>query len=58
MITAEIIEIFKSLKSMIWINAQLCRNIYGYNLDISKSEVINTFSGLKPEEIQIDEIFE
>ena len=58
MITAEIIEIFKSLKSMIWINAQLCRNIYGDNLDISKSEVINTFSGLKLEKNQIDEIFE
>ena len=58
MITAEIIEILKSQTSFIWSNAQLCRNSYKDNVDISESEVFNTFSGLKPEEIQIDEIFE
>ena len=67
----KIIEIFKSRTSFICGNAQLCRNIYGdnfgfpistilqkkYSIDISESKVIDTFSELKPKEIQIDEIF-
>jgi len=68
----EIIEIFKSQTSFIFGNAQLCRNIYEdnfgfpistilhkkYSIDISESKVLDTFSELKPNEIQIDEIFE